>query len=231
MVARFLFEVPTGRYYSGVPKRPTKSERRRQILAAARQVFGRKGYAATRMSDVAGAAQVGKGTLYEYFSGKEELFSTLVVTVAHASMEDLMVRGRSDDPIETLRNAVTYIVETALIENLDLYRLFFDFWGVSAAYRHQVQEQLADVESALARFLTELLRDGRRRGVFRADLDPAQYVQAFTAAVDGMSLRLVILGQKVDLRAYAQTLQLHYVHAILADPGLRGASLISETPE
>lgn len=211
-------------------KRPTKSERRRRILAAARRVFGRKGYAATRMSDLAEAASVGKGTLYEYFSGKEDLFSTLVVSVAHASVEDLTFRGRADDTVETLRQVVAYIVETALVENLDLYRLFFDFWGVSAAYRQQAQERLAEVDATFRRFVSELLRDGQKRGLFRADIDPDRYVEAFVAAIDGMSVRLVVLGQKVDLRAYAETLQLHYVHAILADPAPGGASILTDRP-
>ena len=88
-----------------MPKRPTKVERRRRILEAARKVFARKGFAATRMIDVAEEASVGKGTLYEHFRGKEDLFTTLVLTVARESLETLSSQGLSADPEHALREA------------------------------------------------------------------------------------------------------------------------------
>ena len=112
-------------------KRPTKVERRRAILDAARRVFTRQGYTATRMIDVAVDAKVGKGTLYEYFSSKEDLFSTLVLVDMRDALETLGQRTLAEDPRQALRNIIAYSVEVALVENLDLYRLFYDFWGVS----------------------------------------------------------------------------------------------------
>ena len=116
-------------------KRPTKVERRRAILDAARRVFTRQGYTATRMIDVAVDAKVGKGTLYEYFSSKEDLFSTLVLVVMRDALETLGQRTLGEDPRQALRNIIAYTVEVALVENLDLYRLFYDFWGVSPSTR------------------------------------------------------------------------------------------------
>lgn len=52
--------------------------RSEQILKAAARVFSRKGYYHTRMQDIADEAEIGKGTVYEYFSSKEELFIELI---------------------------------------------------------------------------------------------------------------------------------------------------------
>jgi AcrR family transcriptional regulator len=49
-----------------------------EILAAALSCFAERGFAATRLEDVAAAAGVTKGTLYLYFRGKEELFKAVV---------------------------------------------------------------------------------------------------------------------------------------------------------
>ena len=88
-------------------KRPSKLERRRAILAAARKVFTQRGYAATRMADVASAAGAGKGTLYEHFRSKEDLFSTLVLTVLRESLEALAAgAGLSADPEQALREVI-----------------------------------------------------------------------------------------------------------------------------
>jgi AcrR family transcriptional regulator len=209
-------------------RRPGKLERRRRILQAARKVFARGGYAATRMSDIATAAGVGKGTLYEYFKGKEDLFCTLVVAVARESLESLMIRRLPDDPTEALREVIAYVVDVALRENLDLYRLFFDFWVGAAPHRQQAQELLRDVEGRWAEFVQELVRRGQREGAFRPEIDARQFVHLFVAAVDGLSLRMVVLAEDVDLRAYTACVQDLLVGSLATEGPLRGASAITE---
>lgn len=46
----------------------------REIIVAARSVFASKGFKQTTMEDIAAVAEFGKGTIYNYFDGKEELF-------------------------------------------------------------------------------------------------------------------------------------------------------------
>jgi AcrR family transcriptional regulator len=55
-----------------------KDARPQELLAAALDLFVEKGYAATRLEDVASRAGVSKGTLYLYFTNKEELFKAVV---------------------------------------------------------------------------------------------------------------------------------------------------------
>jgi AcrR family transcriptional regulator len=55
-----------------------KEARPGEIVAAALHLFAERGYAATRLDDVAAAARVSKGTLYLYFANKEELFRAVV---------------------------------------------------------------------------------------------------------------------------------------------------------
>ncbi len=53
-------------------------ERPREICAAALAVFAEKGFAAARLDEIARRAGVSKGTLYLYFTDKEELFRAVV---------------------------------------------------------------------------------------------------------------------------------------------------------
>jgi AcrR family transcriptional regulator len=55
-----------------------KEARPSEIVAAALRLFTARGYAATRLEDVAAAAEISKGTLYLYFANKEELFKAVV---------------------------------------------------------------------------------------------------------------------------------------------------------
>lgn len=54
------------------------AQRRDQLLDAANDLFGRLGYEATRMDDVAEAAGVAKGLLYKHFDSKDALFEALL---------------------------------------------------------------------------------------------------------------------------------------------------------
>lgn len=60
------------------PRRRRKDARPSELTAAALQLFVEKGFAGTRLDDVAACAGVSKGTLYLYFSGKEALFKAVI---------------------------------------------------------------------------------------------------------------------------------------------------------
>jgi len=68
---------------SPVPPAASRRGRRKEarpgeLLAAALDLFVEKGFAATRVDDVAARAGVSKGTLFLYFPSKEELFKAVV---------------------------------------------------------------------------------------------------------------------------------------------------------
>ncbi len=60
------------------PRRRRKEARPSELTAAALDLFVEKGFAATRLEDVAARAGVSKGTLYLYFDSKEALFKAVV---------------------------------------------------------------------------------------------------------------------------------------------------------
>ena len=85
---------------TGAP-RGRKSDRADEIVTAAFEEFTVKGYAGTRLEDVASRAKVSKGLPYLYFKTKEELFKAVVrsvLTPAFDEMRDLMLA--SDLPSE-----------------------------------------------------------------------------------------------------------------------------------
>ena len=75
-----------------------RGDKRPRLVKAATDVFVQKGYAATRVADIAERAGIGKGTVYEYFSSKKEL----LFAVFESINEDItaivlaMSAGRSD---------------------------------------------------------------------------------------------------------------------------------------
>ena len=67
----------------------TRSEARRQaILEVARQIFFDRGYAAASMSEIAARLGGSKGTLYNYFRSKEELFAAFMTDTCQGPAND-----------------------------------------------------------------------------------------------------------------------------------------------
>jgi AcrR family transcriptional regulator len=70
--------------------RRRKEDRPKEITEAAFQAFAEKGYAATRVDEVASRAGVSKGLLYLYFKTKEELFKAVIRSVVIRRVDALV---------------------------------------------------------------------------------------------------------------------------------------------
>ena len=87
-----------------------KDFRPKEILEAALKLFTERGFAATRLEDVAKQAGVTKGTLYLYFTNKEELFKAVMresVFPAMAQAQDL-VENYSGPSVNLMISLIKY---------------------------------------------------------------------------------------------------------------------------
>jgi AcrR family transcriptional regulator len=84
-----------------------KQDRERRIVAAARRLFDRKGYANTAMEEIAERAGVAVGTLYNYFPSKDEL----LLTILRRETDALIAAGERvlQNPPKELADAVSAI--------------------------------------------------------------------------------------------------------------------------
>lgn len=78
--------------------RRRKDARPQEILDAALAVFADRGFAAASMEQVATRAGISKGTLYLYFSSKEDLFKAVVRAAIVPALEDAEVAADHDGP-------------------------------------------------------------------------------------------------------------------------------------
>lgn len=81
------------------PRQRRKEERPSELIAAALDLFVERGYAATKLDDVAARAGVSKGTLYLYFKNKEELFKAVIqqgILPVLAQGEEMLAQHQGD---------------------------------------------------------------------------------------------------------------------------------------
>lgn len=79
------------------PDQGIHTRTREAIVAAAVALFREKGYDATSIMDIAERARVGKGTIYQYFKGKEDLFFECAESIfSDIAKDDPAVRDETD---------------------------------------------------------------------------------------------------------------------------------------
>lgn len=78
----------------------TKAETRQRILDAARRLFAAGGYEASTTRDIADAAGIANGTLFNYFPNKETLLASLVAEVSTGVRADFEHRAPAGESLE-----------------------------------------------------------------------------------------------------------------------------------
>jgi AcrR family transcriptional regulator len=107
------------------PREKRALARREAILAAALAEFSKRGFAATRIDDVARRARVAKGTIYLYFKDKDALFQELVRSTLVPTLSRLIAPLPEGLPTRALFEAFAdiFIEEIVTTPRVEIVRL------------------------------------------------------------------------------------------------------------
>lgn len=104
-------------------KEKKKIKRRKRILAAATVLFQTRGYAETTINDIADKADVGVGTIYNYFSSKNEILLNIVADIFIEKKPDVTIHG--DDPVQTVIRYLNNYLDEFSIFDKEIWRGWF----------------------------------------------------------------------------------------------------------
>jgi AcrR family transcriptional regulator len=155
--------------------RRRKEARPGELLEAALDCFAERGFAATRLEDVAARAGVTKGTAYLYFKNKEELFKAVVGGYIVPVIEQLEAAAQAPGPVsELLVKVAGMFVEKVYHSRFSaLPKLVI---AEASNFPELARFYLEEVVGRGRRLLGALLRRGIESGEFRAvDVEHAVY--------------------------------------------------------
>ncbi|MEU6643562.1 TetR/AcrR family transcriptional regulator [Saccharomonospora sp. NPDC046836] len=168
------------------PKGRTIDRRNREpeILAAAIEVFHKKGYAAASLRDVADIVGVLKGSLYHYISSKEELLARICVE-SHKQSSMIMQESldSADTPLDQLR---TFLHKTAIwyLTNIERVHIYFNEGKWLTGDRlEEVRTQGREFHA----FIRSLIDRARSEDRIRTDVDPRVAAQLIIGALNNIS--------------------------------------------
>ena len=140
-------------------------DRREEIMLAAEKSFTMFGYKATTMDQVAKIANVGKGTIYTFFSNKEELFHSIVWKMI-GEMKDVSERTATEGA-SFQENAHARIMQ--LLKFRETHQLFIKLIEEEQELRTPaVGDVLTSIEKEILKFIAGKIE----RGVAKGELKP-----------------------------------------------------------
>jgi AcrR family transcriptional regulator len=168
------------------------------LLAAARRLFARKGYTATSLDDVTGAANMTKGAFYHHFQGKSELFEAVFEQEERKLCEAMTTAFLAKrDPWAGFAAGSRAFLEASLDRGVQRITLIDAPIALGYKRMHEIQ----------ARYTLALMKQGLRAAidagrVRKRELDPLANV-----LFGGMCQALTFVVESDDQRAAVKKIQ------------------------
>lgn len=166
-------------------KKKGSADKRDRILRAAIKVFAKKGFYATRVSEIAKAAGVADGTIYLYFKNKDDVLITIFEDGIQRLLAILREVAASDEPFDVRITRIIELQLGLLEEQRDLAEVITVNLRQSSSLLKQYATPLfmeyIDV-------IAGLIREGQKEGAFRKDINPRVVARALFGALDAILL-------------------------------------------
>jgi AcrR family transcriptional regulator len=167
------------------------AELRERLFRAALTLFAKKGFAETTVEDITNAADVGKGTFFNYFPSKDHMllaFGEMQLAKLQSAVEE--ARRTSTPMPEFLRSLGQRMTEEPT-RNPDIIRALLLAYISSNT---PVRRAMLDLQSRVLALHSEMIALGQKRGEIRNDLPPIEIAQVFRQAIFGTLLMWSLYG-------------------------------------
>ncbi len=170
-------------------------ERRERLFRSALDLFARKGFAETTVEDITNAADLGKGTFFNYFPSKEHVllaFSEMQLAKLKAAFEEMR---SANVPVPVFMRSLGARMIQEPIRNPAIIRLLLQAFLTDSP----VRESVLNLQNRVIAIHTEMIRIGQSRGEIRNDLPPEVIAHVFRQTIFGTLLFWTLHGDSTLL--------------------------------
>lgn len=197
-------------------KERERLSRQEEILDAARQVFSERGFAKAKLDEIAEVAELGKGTIYNYFRSKEELFVRVIVRGIRRFQNYIEESIRCEP---TPRDKIERFID-ANLEFFEKNRQIFSILEVernllARSLSDEMFNQLCQLESEFLHYLAKLFSAGIRAGQFKK-MNTTKMAQALFGLIHITMIHAIREPEKTNLRQDAKFLKQLFFNGIHA---------------
>ena len=203
-----------------MPKIIDKEAKKLEILQAAMKVFAQKGVANTKIADIATAANIGKGTIYEYFKNKDEIFEQgyhhYMEIMETAIAKEIF---KTTDPVEKLRTLFVSWVDILMDNSThfhDFLEIMLDFWAEAVRQKDKQRMKIIDLEKIYndyRKLIISILEEGIRLGKFKK-VNTFYTASLMVGALDGIMLQWILNRSYFNMKEAIECLMDELLHGI-----------------
>lgn len=192
---------------NGGHKGPLRRSRHATILRAATELFSSQGYHATTMKKIANRAGVAEGTVFNHFSGKQDVLIA-VITQLYDAMTEAVHKGLRNimDTRERLRFIATNHLEHISRDNALLIMMIHIHHGVDVHQEYLLEESaMNQLNRRYTAYFDMTVKEAIAREELVPDLDLAVCRDFFYGGLEYGQRTLFLRGRKESVADYAKT--------------------------
>ena len=179
-----------------------KEEKRINILISALKVFTKKGIGSATIKDIAEEANIGKGTIYEYFKSKDEIvLSALTLFLDDSKFSISKLKKVNGNPEEKLRNGIQLFIDIIKQESVQTFELIFDFWMIGIKekkYKSDFYLYLKDFYSLYRGVFSDIVKEGQEKGIFNKKYSSDYIGSMIIGMLDGLMAQWILDEKNVN---------------------------------
>lgn len=164
---------------------------RARILATALSLFGRKGIEAVTVEEIAEAADIGKGTIYNYFATKEDIVIAFMVEMEKKVQARVKRFLSLQAPLEAI---LAQFVRFQFRLKRPYYRFVRVFLGQMFMRTEQFLPYMVEMQKVIDPPLQKLFEGLRERGLLRTDVPIPELMITFKTVHMGLSALWAVEG-------------------------------------
>ncbi|MEN6424709.1 MAG: TetR/AcrR family transcriptional regulator [Phycisphaerales bacterium] len=201
---------------------PSRKERKRQrchlvIVSAALRLFAQKGYHGVSMQEIAAAAEVATGTLYNFFPSKEELFFEVLASSAEQGLGLILpVLEGPGDEWQRLACFIRAHEQVVREHSLALQLYLLDSRGRYLP-GPKIEAKRKEIDDRVLSRLSQVIAAGVAKGLLN-EVDPVIAAKSLVATLDSM---ILVAPQIDDLREELKGVETLFFRALVKPSGDR----------
>lgn len=169
-------------------------DKRNLILDAALKTFVKRGYNDTKVAEIAAEANVAEGTLYNYFSSKEEILLALFDEKWKKIIDEIKLKINTlDDPNEKLK-AIFKLIIKIIRKDRDLAEIFLIDMKQSNLF---LNNYTINRVIEFINIIEEVLKEGKRKGIYKKNLDTRVAKMIIFGAAQGILMSWLLTESKI----------------------------------
>ena len=181
---------PAARHLSPDRRQRRSAEIRERLFRAALNLFTQKGFTETTVEDITEAADVGKGTFFNYFPSKDHILLAFVEIQLGKLEAAIEMARQTDEPMPEFLRSLGIRMSQEPTRNPAIIRALLQAYLSTTP----VREAMMDLQKRMHGLHTLMIQLGQDRGEIRSDLPAAEIAHVFRQTIFGTLLIWSLYG-------------------------------------